>query len=125
MSTEVRKDSKRIRAFQQLEEAAKLLAEAGRKMTKAARALQLIEEAGEKVQRAARIAEPTTFTADETGTGRPKTLRDGLPADIRRAISREAERLQKLAARVKAVPITREQRVLAKTGHARDGRRAK
>ena len=121
MSSSGRKDARRIAAYRQLEEAGKLLAEAGKKMTKAARALQLIEQAQKKVVAAQKTAEPTTLKAEETGTGRAKTLRDGLPADIRRAINRESERLKKLAARVKAVPVTKQQQLLAKANTQREG----
>jgi len=114
MASSGRKDSRRIRAFQELEEAWKLLEQAAKKGLKAARALQLIEEAQGRVERGASAAEPTTFKADESGTGRPKTLRDGLPADVRRAVQREAGHLKKLAARVKAVPVTPDQRLLAR-----------
>lgn len=120
MPTSGRKDSRRIRAFQELEEAWKLLEQAAKKGVKAARSLQFIEEAEKKVQQAARIAEPTTLRAKESDTGRPKTLRDGMPADIRRAIQRDAERLKKTAARVKAVPVTADQRVLARANTGRN-----
>jgi len=114
MSSEVRRESRRVRAFQELEEAWKLLEQAAKKGLKAARALQLLEEAQGRAERAASAAQPTTFKAEESGTGRPRTLRDGLPADVRRAIHREAEHLKMLAARVKAVPVTADQRLLAR-----------
>lgn len=113
MGTEVRRDSKRIRALRDLEEAWGLMAEAAKKGVKATRALQLVEDTGKKVEHASQVAQPTTLKAHETGTGQPKTLRDGLPANIRAAILRESEHLKKLSIRVRAVPITREQRVLA------------
>lgn len=119
MPTSGRKDSRRIRAFQELEEAWKLLEQAARKGVKAARSLQLIEEAEKKVQSASVPAAPTTFGAKESDTGKPKTLKDGLPADIRRAIQRESDHLKKLAARVKAVPVTEDQRVLVNANKKR------
>ena len=113
MAISGRKDSKRIRALQDLEEAWALLGQAAKKGVRATQALLRIEEAREKVEKAALAATPTTLKAEESDTGKPKTLRDGLPADIRRAIQREAEHLQRLAARVKAIPVTKDQRVLA------------
>ena len=123
MATSGRKDARRIGAFQQLEEAWKLLEQAAKKGQKAARALQLIEEAEKKVQSTSVVSVPTTFKAEETGTGKPKTLRDGLPADIRRAIEREAAHLKKLAARVKAVPITEDERILTQVNRRRERER--
>ena len=114
MASSGRKDSKRIEAARRLEEAGKLLAEAGRKMTAAARALQLIEEAERRVTKAARIAEATTIPAAEMEREKPKRKHDGLPAGVRRKIATQEKRLHGLAKEVRIIPITREQVALAR-----------
>ena len=112
MSREVRMDSKRMQVARLLEEAGEGMVQAGKKLVGAARALQLIEEAERKVQRALKLAVPTTFSADEMDSDKPKTLRDGLPAHVRQKIQRRGESLKALAQEVGGLAVTKQQRAL-------------
>jgi len=111
MSSSGRMDSKRIDAYHQLREAAKLFVRAAEKHLEAVEALGLLEEGRKRVKQASRVAQPTVLDG--------KKKRDGLPAGIRGMISRLAAKADQVAQRVKDVPVTKDQKLAARAERRR------
>ena len=107
MSSSGRMDSKRIDAYRKLREAAELFARAAEKHLEAVEALGLLEQGRKRITQASRSAQPTVLDG--------KKKRDGLPSGIRGMISRLAEKADQVAQRVKDVPVTKDQRLVART----------
>lgn len=114
------KFSKKADVSQLLREAGQLLKEAGGKLVKAAETQEKLASANNKLKQAAQRSKPTVLEPIPDMKYPGKTIRDGLPAPLRRAIEREAGHVEKLLERVKAVPLTKGEKTLQEVKRRKD-----
>jgi len=119
MSTSARKGNKRTDTFLELKKARESLGVALDSLATARDALAAVQRALGHIKQAARSAGPTTFAWEEKGYPLLKVKRDALPAGIRRKISGLATRVEAVMAEVKAIPVTKDQVVMAKAEKAK------
>lgn len=100
MSNEVRNTAIRTDASRTLLEVAQALRQAAKDLNNVADALAILSRGGKRIATQQRIA-----------SAPPR-----VPAAIRRELERAATDLEKRATRIKAVPVTNTERVLAKAG---------
>jgi len=111
------KYNKRTLAYHELGEAAK---ELGKKIISTGEALVVLGKALEHIKQTERIAKPHTLRwKDEKGKKHVKVQRDGLPQPIRQEIQALLARTEKLRDKVKAIPVTKDERILADDKKAR------
>lgn len=109
-----KKQAKKNEVAGLLKEAGQLLKKAGDKLIKASEAQYKLEQAAEKMFRARQASQPSKYEPIPAMKYPGKIQRDGLPAEIRRAIMREAGHLDRLMERVKAVPLNEGEKALQK-----------
>ena len=112
MSISARKSFKRTDAYWELEKAGKALQQAADRLATAGEALKALGKALEHMKGAGQAAEATKLDWEEKGQPRSLVKRDALPAGIRRKIAG-------LAAKVEALPVTKDQAAVAKVEKAK------
>ena len=123
MATQGSRDNKRIQAYWELGEAAKQLRALGDPLIQIGDGLKALGRALKHLQTAGELAKPSVHKwADEKGQ-HIKVSRNGLPQRVRTRAARLASMVDALAMEVKGLPITPDQKVLAKV--AREKRREK
>jgi hypothetical protein len=110
------KYNKRTLAYHELGQAAK---ELGKKIISTGEALVVLGKALEHVKQAEGIAKPHTLRWKDEKGSHVKVQRDGLPQHIRVQIQALLARTEKLRDQVKAIPVTKEERVLAEDKKAK------
>jgi len=119
MSTSARKGNKRTDTFLELKKAAEDLHKAADKLASIAEALKLLEKASGHIDNASKAAQATKLDWEEKSQARSLVKRDALPAGIRRKIAGLATRVETLMAEVRAIPVTKDQAVMAKAEKAK------
>jgi len=119
MPQESSRNYKRIDVYQDLVEAAKALAPLGDPLVSVGEALTALGQALKRLKYASERAKPTVHEwTDEKGR-HVKVSRDGLPRSIRTRAAKLVMMMDALATEVKGVPITPEQKALAKVTRAK------
>lgn len=114
MATDASRDYKRIDIYRELLAAARELRKLSCQALTASDALMALARAQGRIRRAAEQAKPSVHQwTDEKGP-HEKISRDALPKRITRRALRLADLVETLAEDVRAMPVTREQRALAK-----------
>ena len=119
MSTSARKGNKRTDTFLELKKARESLGVALDGLATARDALAAVQRALGHIKQAARSAEATTLSWEEKGVAKSMVKRDALPVGIRRKIAGLATRVEAVMAEVKAIPVTKDQVVMAKAEKAK------
>ena len=114
---------KRIDVHQNLQQASRQLRALGDPLIHAGDALKALGQALKRLKYASERAKPTIHQWEDEKGQHIKVSRDGLPQRIRTRAARLATMVDALAMEVKGLPVTREQKALAKV--AREKRREK
>ena len=116
------KYNKRTMVQHELGEAAR---ELGQKIVSVGEALVALGKALEHISQAEKLAKPHTLRWKDEKGKHVKVQRDGLPQHIREQIRTLAARTEKLRDDVKAIPVTKEERILAADRKAKTRAEAK
>jgi hypothetical protein len=120
MSVSASKGNKRTMVYWELKKASQAIERALDSLATIQDGLAALNKALKHVLAAGQAAEATTLAwEDEKGKKKVKVKRDALPAAIRRSIACEQAHLEKLLARVKAIPVTKDQVLAAKAEKAK------
>lgn len=119
MATQGSHDNKRVQVYWELGKALQELRKLGDPVTELGEALTALGRALRSLQAAAEIAKPTEHEwSDEKGRHRTVS-RNGLPRRIQGRAATLARMVEALAREVKGLPITPEQKLLAKVTRAK------
>lgn len=124
MATQGSRDNKRVGVYWELEKAVKELRRLGDPLIQVGDGLKALGQALKHLQVAGELAQPSVHKwGDEKGP-HIKVARNGLPQRVRTRAAKLATLVDALATEVKGLPVTPEQKVLAKVarGKAREAR---
>ena len=119
MSTQGRRDNKRVQVYWELEKAVKELRKLGDPLIQVGDALKALGLALRHLQVAGELAKPTVHEWEDEKGKHGKVSRDGLPQTIRTRATKLSTQVAALATEVKALPVTPDQKVLAKVRKAK------
>lgn len=121
----VGKNHKRIAAYWELSKAVKDLRKLGDPLVTLGQAIEALGQVVKSLRYMGEATKPTTHEwTDEKGR-HVKVSRDGLPQRVRTRAGKLATMVEALAAEVKALPVTPEQKLLAKGTRAKAREKAK
>lgn len=119
MSTSARKGNKRTDTYWNLKKASQALQRAMDSLATTQDGLAALNKAIRHVLDAGVAAEATKLDWEEKGQPRSLVKRDALPAGIRQKISGLAAKVEAVMSEVKAIPVTKDQVVMAKVEKAK------
>ena len=123
MATQGSRDNKRVQVYWEVEKAVKELHKLGAPLIQTGDALKALGQALLHLQVAGALAKPSVHKWDDEKGHHVKVSRNGLPQRLRTRVSKLASMVEELATEVKGLPVTPEQKVLAKV--EREKRREK
>jgi hypothetical protein len=119
MATQSNRNHKRVQAYWELEKAVKELRKLGDPLIQTGDALKALGLALRHLQVAGEVTTPTVHQWEDEKGRHVKVSRDGLPQTIRTRATNLATQVAALATEVKALPVTPDQKVLAKVARAK------